>query len=152
MPIKSTYNWVELKKEFFQSDAQNVAEWARHTESRLPALNNSSFRNKTIGWAEEKLAMKKQEIELTFDMVVKQNAPKNAKAYMNLLARIHKAVFEAKSVKELTELWHVIRVEAGLVTNIGKNENVNNNIDFGSIRDDMTKAAQDSKKKIKKKK
>jgi hypothetical protein len=131
MPRKIGYDWRRLKIEYLLSEYGSVREWARQTESKLPAFNNSSFITHTAGWKEEKEKMLDIKNQLTIDLLVKKNAKINAKMYEVFLNKIIAVISSAEymNAKELKALWHMIRVENGLVTNIAKNENLNTNFE-----------------------
>lgn len=146
------YNWHQLKINYLMSKFKDVRPWAKEYKQRmpsaLPALANDSFVRNTLGWALDKEAMLKQEADLTIEKVIEENATRNANMYRILLEQLQAQLSSAEYLSpiELKNLWHMLRVEFGLVTNIAKNENTNSNVDFTSIRDAMTRVAQEKKR------
>jgi hypothetical protein len=145
---KPEYDWRRLKIEFLLSKYSAVRDWAKHTHSNLPATNNSSFINHVAGWKEEKEEMLDMKNQLTIDLIVKKHAKINAKMYEILLGKMVAVISAAEYMEagDIKQLWHMVRVECGLVTNIAKNENTNNNFDFSALRTAMTERVKDKLK------
>lgn len=127
------YDWISYKEAYMASDYFNVSEWARNFSKPIPRPNTTYFKENTRGWKKEKDAMKTKVVEMTLQQVIKKVAKTNAEAYMNVanaLYALSKAVApdpkkdnEVKvGPKDLRQIWHMIRVENNLVTNIGQNE------------------------------
>lgn len=128
---KQEYDWIAYKEDFMSSPHFNVTEWAREFSGDLPAIKNKNFIQATKGWKKEKDAMKKKINELTLQQVIKKVASKNAEAYGNVadalfaMSKLVKPDPDGKikvGPKDLRQLWHMVRVENNLVTNIGQNE------------------------------
>lgn len=143
------YNWRQLKINYLLSDTMSLQEWARKYKeqhpSRIPAARNDSFFKNTKGWSEDKKEMHRKEIDLTVDKVIKDNATRNAKMYKVFLTHLYAQLLSAEYLEpgDLKNLWHMLRVESGLVTNIAKNENDNKNTDFNAVRKEMLESAKD---------
>lgn len=125
------YDWIAYKEDFLASPYFNVTQWAREFKGELPAIKNKNFIQATKGWKKEKDAMKTKINEITLQQVIKKVASKNAEAYGNVaeaLFALSKAVKPdvegaiKVGPKDLRQIWHMIRVENNMVTNIGQNE------------------------------
>lgn len=143
------YNWRQLKINYLLSDFTSLQAWARDYKEQhpgsIPADNNASFYRNTKGWSEDKKEMHKKEVNLTVDKVIKENATRNAKMYKVFLTHLYAQLLSAEYLEpgDLKNLWHMLRVESGLVTNIAKNENENKNTDFNAVRKEMLESAKD---------
>lgn len=117
------YYWAELKKEYFASEFVDLAAWRKHTKSRVPPYNNSSFRKNTKGWCAEKLEWEKNKVHRTIQKMLEKESEANAKALINLLKHFQTLVGAESSlnrmtVKEKAELWKIWRIENKLPISI----------------------------------
>ena len=91
---RAKYNWVKMKREFFESDFQDVAPFLL-AKYKINTVQSSQSRERTKGWADEKREISEQ---------LKIQAVKN---FQSNLKKQWDAVFEKLEMAHVQGLEHL---------------------------------------------
>ena len=127
--IKQKYDWVEIKREYFESD---IVEVKRFLESKFNTYT-THMNKTTAGWTKEKKEHKEKIRVEALKLAEKKLIQQGAQAYNNILMGIFQEVATADQIKRLTikdkeTLWKMISTINNKPTSVSENRNANMNI------------------------
>lgn len=132
MAWKQKHDWIRYKQDYFDSDIDELTEFFA---SYKRTVGKHTFKGKTQGWKEEKLAYKKKLAEnarekLANDPDITDIKIQIKKSCDNVVKKVAKLIgnkeeFEISDMKNVKLGWEILKTELGEVTKI-----TDNNIGF----------------------
>lgn len=148
-PPRKTWDWPLEKEAFFKSDYLEPTTYFRGVHGMF----NAHIMRKVKGWAKEKEAWQEEQSKQALKEFAKKRSRLLAEglndailAAQEGLGTVAKDKMGIKAQKALKTFWHILRVEAGLPTNVLHNTNVNENLerDADAVDDIDKTLGQDS--------
>lgn len=127
-------DWAKIKKDFFLSDFIEAKVFWRS----LGRTWNGACSKATKGWQKEKRAWQDGIVQDALKKVREEQGEQLATALQNILKGIMSKTtslddMKMSSMKELGQIWRILRVENNLPTIITENTNKNENIELPVI-------------------
>jgi hypothetical protein len=143
------HDWHKLKQDYLASEFLDVQQWRRSEPEVRSEKRNGQFERKTLGWKEEKIALREEQTRLAKQKILEEGS----EALSDALRNVHKALIKQSrkpeladwSPKDVEPLFKMLMTLNGLPATITKNQNEN----YDKTRENEQLALRDLTKKAK---